>query len=650
MWKFLFLALVFFFGTLPVNAKNAKDMAWEITAAHRSITHENGWLNTSRPLTTDDLKGRIILVDFWTYCCINCMHIIPELQDIEKTYGDKVTVIGVHSAKFQNERDSENIRSAILRYGILHPVVNDGNFYIWQKFGVHAWPTLVLINPLGRIEEVFSGEGNGGKIKKSIDGMLKSYAGLMNTAPLPISPEKNKQPKSVLSFPGKIIYVEDYEGQPALFISDSGNNRILGIRISGQVFLQIGSGAKGQKDGDFAAAKFNAPQGLLYRDGILYVADTGNHLLRKIELGGGKIETVAGTGEQGENRNISSSNALKTRLSSPWDLAFYPDENHIAIAIAGLHQIWDYSLEKKTLSVIAGNGYEDLRDGPYPLNSLAQTSGLSAAQGRLYFVDSETSSLRYMEDGQVKTLVGKGLFDFGFTEGNIDHALMQHPLGLFADDKEIFIADSYNHSIRKFALETGKLENYLGNGARGDAVGDAAVVRLNEPNAIVIGGGKMFIADTDNNAIKVYDVKTGKVSNLNVVPSPETEKESTEYQENLPNLKVLDFAKVTAKQEIKVTIKLPRGMKINAEAPSWISLFAVEGARFNLVEKYKPEQMRGPSISLPKLAIGKSYKLQGTLYYCASGAKCYLQSIEKLLKAEKSGARSLTINIGDSVK
>jgi len=634
MLKKILLTLLIFFCALPMV--KAEDKDWPVTSLQRSLTHENSWLNTSRPLTVEDLKGRIILVDFWTYCCINCMHIIPELQELEKTYGDKITIIGVHSAKFQNERDSANIRAAILRYGIEHPVVNDGNFYIWKKFGIHAWPTLMLINPGGRMEEIYTGEGNIDKIKTRIDDMLKSYHGLLNTAPLPISLEKNKQPKSVLNFPGKIIYVEEYNGGPALFVSDSGNNRILGIKPTGEIFLEIGSGKAGKKDGAIVTASFNSPQGLLYQDNILYVADTNNHLLRKIDLKEGQVETIAGTGEQGVNRNVSRLQGLTTALSSPWDLAFYPNENKIAIAMAGLHQIWTYDLDKHTLEVIAGNGNEDIRDGAYPLNSLAQTSGLSVKDNRLYFVDSETSSLRYLEEGQVKTLVGKGLFDFGFTIGDIDHALMQHPLGLYAGEKEVFVADSYNHSIRRFNLESGKLENYIGDGIKGDRLGDKETARFNEPNAITMGGGKMFITDTNNQAIKVFDEKTGEVSRLDVIPPAKDEEAQKEYQETLPNMQRLDFQKVAAEREIKVLLRLPNNLKINSEAPSWLSLFAVEGAKFRLVSSFGPGDIHENKIMLPKLIAEKSYKLQGTFYYCEKtpGAECYLKSIDKLIKAE----------------
>ena len=218
---------------------------------------------------------------------------------------------------------------------------------------------------------------------------------MINHAPLPIALEKNKSTPSLLSFPGKLVYVPDFDGEPILFVSDSNHHRILGVRLSGKIAAdRSGGDIPGRKDGSFKTARFNRPQGLLYRDRILYVADTENHLLREIHFSKGKVETLAGTGKQGYEKIAKEAPALKTPLSSPWDLSFYPTGDEIAIAMAGTHQIWSYHLKKKTLNVIAGTGAESIDDGPYPSNTLSQPSGVSAFDGKLYFVDSETSSLR----------------------------------------------------------------------------------------------------------------------------------------------------------------------------------------------------------------------------------------------------------------
>src|SRR5207244_3715407 len=117
------------------------------------------WLNTAGPIRLRDLRGKIVVLDFWTLCCINCMHTLPDLTKLEKKYPNQLVVIGVHTAKFENERDTESIRKAVLRYEITHPVVNDAAMRIWRTYEVQSWPTLYLIDPEGYIVGRGSGEG-----------------------------------------------------------------------------------------------------------------------------------------------------------------------------------------------------------------------------------------------------------------------------------------------------------------------------------------------------------------------------------------------------------------------------------------------------------------------------------------------------------
>ena len=253
---------------------------FSLTVVHQALTQNTAWVNTTRPLTADDLTGRILLLDFWTYCCINCMHVIPELQALEHRFGEQLTVIGVHSGKFYNERDGDHIKAAIHRYNIEHPVVNDANFSIWDQLGVHAWPTLILVNPLGKIEKVYTGEGHGKELERDIDALVKKYAGQLKIAPLPLAQEETKHAPSLLSFPGKLAFDPDRQ---LLFISDSNHHRIVGTTLAGEVKMVVDS-------------DFNRPQGILVHDGAVYVADTEHHLLRKIDLATKHVETIAGTG------------------------------------------------------------------------------------------------------------------------------------------------------------------------------------------------------------------------------------------------------------------------------------------------------------------------------------------------------------------
>lgn len=503
------VGLAYWFWKAPRTAITASSKNhFTSTIAHDALTQEKDWLNVLRPLTPQDLQGRILLIDFWTYCCINCMHIFPDLKALEEEFGEALTVVGVHSGKFDNEKDPENIRAAMQRHEIKHPVVNDADYKIWDSFGVQAWPTLILINPEGKVEAVLSGEGHLETLRRKITQLKKQYTGRLNTAALPMAQPARALARSDLRFPGKIAYAPDRNW---LFISDSGQHRILVTALTGKVLYEIGKqGEAGKVDGGFSAARFRSPQGLLYREGKLYVADTDNHLLREIDFSTQQVKTVAGTGEQGRPLLEKAQPALKTALSSPWDLASYgragDKAEEIAIAMAGTHQLWTFNPQTETVSVLAGNGRESLDDGAFPNNSLSQPSGLASYQDKLYLVDAETSSLRVLEDEKLNTLIGTGLFDFGFKDGKQGQARMQHPLGVWTDATGVYIADAYNHAIRRYDPKIKTLTTFLGNGKRG--------VLLNEPNDIIKIGENLWIADTNHHQIKIFHSPTKTLKTL----------------------------------------------------------------------------------------------------------------------------------------
>jgi thiol-disulfide isomerase/thioredoxin len=628
------LALCTVFGLLftPVQSLAKTDMS--NTALYRAITQEETWLNTSRALKEEDLKGRIILLDFWTFCCINCMHVIPDLKYLEETFGDKLTVIGVHSAKFKNEKDTSSIRNAILRYGIEHPVVNDANFNIWQDFGVHAWPTFILIGPNGKIIRTYPGEGNRMAVEDDVRQLLKDYQDTVTTTPLPLALEKDKMPPSLLSFPGKLA-----PSQNGLFISDSAHHRILEISLTGNIRQRIGSGKEGYKDGSFDEAQFKRPQGLLYHNNKLYIADTENHALRMADLTTKTVSTLAGNGTQGNNRWVKDVAGSDTQLSSPWDLALYPDETHILIAMAGSHQLWSYDLEQNTVSVVAGNGRESIDDGRYPSNSLSQPSGVSVHNGELYFVDSETSSLRRLKDNEVTTLIGTGLFNFGYEEGKRRKALMQHPLGVYADASGIYVADSYNHAIRRYDTDDMKLHNLAGNGTQGLKDGKRDDARLNEPSDVKRVGDILYIADTNNHAIRTLNLDTKQVGTLSLTEI--AEKEGYSPSDTLPNLVRLPLLELKENSPITIQLSLPKGWKINHDAPSYLAIFQGD----KTIQSVEKEILQSNIITLSPLSAGNQYRLQSTLYYCEAenASECLIKSFDQLLVVRKDGTEVVTL-------
>ncbi len=446
------------------------------------------WLNTPRPYTMQELRGKVVLLDFWTFACVNCMHVLPDLHRLELKYPGRLVVLGVHSAKFSGEQSTQKIRSAVLRYQVTHPVLNDRELKVWRLFDVHAWPTLVLIGPDGRIVKRHEGEGAFVAMDKAIAALLdggKKAAKAAGTTPMPVKLEKVES-KGLLRFPGKVL-ADAKSGR--LFVADSGHDRVLVIDLkSGAVLKYL---AQGLKD----------PQGMaLSADGSrLYVASTGNHSV---------LEFVLGSGAQ---------RLLADSLNSPWDLV--ARDNKLYIAMAGDHQIWSLDPEDGEAEPYAGSGAEAIADGSLETAKLAQPSGLSQDAGHLYSADSESSSIRRIspgDPGAVETLVGKGLFDFGDVEGDRTQARLQHPLGVHFHGGLLYVADSYNNRIKIVDPDQGGAKNFAGDGKAGLKDGAASVARFDEPGGLGVADGKLYVADTNNHAIRVLDLANGRTRTFRI--------------------------------------------------------------------------------------------------------------------------------------
>jgi thiol-disulfide isomerase/thioredoxin len=438
-------------------------------------------LNTKSPIKVRDLQGKIVLVDFWTYGCINCQQVIPDLKYLENKYASELVVLGVHSAKFENEKGSFEIKKAVARYGINHPVINDSKFEIWNAFGVTAWPTLVLIDPDGKVAKAYSGEGHRGDLDRDIFAISNKFKGKISNTKIQMAVDDHKME---FKFPSKISEVPNFSSdgkssRAVYFLTDSSHHQIVGLEKNGKEFLRIGNGKEGLDE-----QTLSRPQGVAFKDGLLYIADTANNALRTYDFKTKKITTVAGDGSRGYI------------WASPWALAVTsPDE--ITVAMAGTHQLAGYNTKTKQTRIVAGSGEESINDGPLPGNSLSQPSGLSLVGNKLYFVDAETSSLRVLENGKITTLIGKGLFDFGLVDGDKSKARMQHTTGVYATADKVYLADTYNNAIRVYDVKTGKLTTL----AKG----------FKEPNDILLSDGKLIVVSTGEHSLKKVDVKTGKV-------------------------------------------------------------------------------------------------------------------------------------------
>ncbi len=523
------------------------------------------WLNTDRPLSIAALRGKVVLLDFWTYGCINCIHIIPDLERLEREFAGELVVIGVHSAKFAQEGGTDNIRNVVLRYGLEHPVVNDRDFEVWRSWGARAWPTIAVIDPAGNVVGGHEGEGVYAVAQPVILSLVNEFAakGQLDTTPLDLGLERDGLPDTILSFPGK---VHADPGGDRVFIADTNHHRVVAARISdGQVLAVWGSGRKGYADGAAAGAELDQPQGLWLDPGrgLLYVADLGNHAIRTIDVATGEVGTLAGTGRQGRYPPRGGT-GTEVALHSPWDVTL--DGDTLYVAMAGSHQIWTIDVTTGEAEPFAGNGRESTKNGKRGDAELAQPSGVSVGDGRLWFADSESSSIRFvdLESDELDVLAGadESLFDFGDEDGVGTAARLQHPLGVSFWDGELWIADTYNSKLKVADPESGEVTTRFG-GVAGWRDGPDPL--FYEPGGLHLVDGVAYVADTNNHVVRLVDLESGEASTLLLKGierfAPADAKAG----------KVIDAGAVTVAPgagRIVLDVTLPRGYKINEDAPS----------------------------------------------------------------------------------
>lgn len=506
------------------------------------------WLNTGgKSLDLEALRGKIVLLDFWTFCCINCLHVLDELRPLEEQYSDVLVTVGVHSPKFEHEADPVALAAAVERYEIHHPVLDDPELETWKAYTARAWPTLVVIDPEGYIVAHLSGEGHADGLAVLIPELIAEHEakGTLHRGSGPyVAPEATS---GTLRFPGKALFLpagrgtssgggveeEASDGGPAAdaaahgswLVTDTGHHRLVELGTDfDTVLATFGSGVKGYADGpaagDSATAQFNEPQGLVLlpvdvaaKVGYdVVIADSVNHRLRGLSLGDGKATTLAGNGiqrllETGPARidedaagftGQLSGHPLEVSLSSPWDVVWSRKLNAVVVAMAGTHQIFSFDPLTGAVAIAAGNGLEGLLDGQAHEAWFAQPSGLAEdADGNIWVADSETSALRKLaitDDGTVtvESAVGKGLFDFGFRDGAASEARLQHPLGVTVlPDGSVAIADTYNGAVRRYDPAT-KTVSTLARGLSepSDVIVDHTRAAGSEPLLVVVEANK----------------------------------------------------------------------------------------------------------------------------------------------------------------
>nr|XP_060624437.1 NHL repeat-containing protein 2 [Anolis sagrei ordinatus] len=641
------------------------------------------WLNTEGSLSLyKDLCGKVVVLDFFTYCCINCIHVLPDLHELEQKYSvtDGLFVVGVHSAKFPNEKILDNIKSAVLRYNITHPVVNDADATLWHELEVSCWPTLIIVGPRGNMLFTVVGEGHKEKLFLFASIALRYYKeqGHINANTIGTRLYRDTLPPSPLLFPGKVTV--DSSGD-RLVIADTGHHRILVVKKTGQILYTVGGPDSGRKDGTFSEATFNSPQGVAIKNNIIYVADTENHLIRKVDLQSEMVTTVAGVGIQGTDKE-GGARGDEQPISSPWDVAFGTsvsgthEDDVLWIAMAGIHQIWALMLEcgklpkgsdlkKGTCLRFAGSGNEENRNNAYPHKAgFAQPSGLSIATEEpwnyLFVADSESSTIRTisLKDGAVKHLVGgerdpMNLFAFGDIDGAGINAKLQHPLGITWDKKRslLYVADSYNHKIKIVDPKMKNCATLAGTGEASNTIGSSFnSSTFNEPGGLCVeeGGHLLYVADTNNHQIKVLDLETKTVSLLPLLNSDTVDAVNDQSMQKLemakppklpksaPNLQLpsltvspgqaLQFAlKLSLPPNTKLTEEMPSAWFLTAEGSEWLIHEQKALGEIEDISKQPVIPFQIPAICLsPEVVLS----IKVCLYYCSKDSNaCMMKGI-----------------------
>jgi len=572
-----------------------------------------------------------VLIDFWTLGCINCQHIVPDLARLEAEHAESLVVLGVHSGKYAAEQTDQAIREASRRLERTHPIANDADFVFWDRYGARAWPSLVLIDPLGNLVGTHAGEGVYELFEPIVSSLEREFADRIDRTPFPTTSDASVA-SSILKYPSAIA---SDESRGVLYIADAGHNRILVSRLNGELVQAIGDGVSGFADGGANEARFNQPQGLaVSADGTtLFVADTRNHALRAVDTTTWQVRTIAGNGQRLDLFPKPGDDPRDVALASPWGLL--ERGGLLYIAMAGSHQLWVMDLAANTIEVFAGTSREGLNDGlRLTQATLAQPSGLATDGSLLYWVDPEGSAARrvgFGSDSIVDTIIGTGLFDYGNQDGGPGIGQLQHAQGITYLDGTLYVADTYNHTIRTLDPVTWMLGTLAGTGTPGWADGSHEEASFNEPAALAHANGKLYVVDTNNHLIRSVDPTSGATGTLTL--SNLAVAESSGATTTL-RLRLEEQAVAPGMSNLRLHVSAPPGHRLNGSAPSSLTLTS---SNPSVIEAGEREVSWSSDevdflVNIP-VALGAGtaeLTLSGHTYFCRYGeeALCFVTRVE----------------------
>jgi DNA-binding beta-propeller fold protein YncE len=449
------------------------------------------WLNAAEPPALAR-RGRLTALAFVNAGSTWSMQRLLDLQALSARHPRHLRILGVHMPRFDHERDGRRVLKRIQRHGVRVPVAVDPDWASWQQLGLRAWPTVLLLDGEGKVIARVEGDGASAEIEGSLQAFVDAApqeSGEDDPA-VPVHRDQDSQ----LRFPIGLAVNDQY-----LYVADSGRHRVLECTHAGRIVRQFGTGDEGFVDGGAGLGAFRRPHGLALLREMLYVADTGNHAIRRINLRSGDIDTLCGSGRRGAAKEGPVQDPRSVSLDTPRAVAVTADQLHIALA--GENRIWSFELGRAHLTFRAGSGELAVRDGIGAMAAFAQPVALAGVMQKLYVCDSAGSAVRAMQlrENSVQTLVGQGAWEFGHADGARAIAQMQEPqaIALDPDAPLLWIADTGNDRLRSLRLGGGELTSYL------------LPQPLHGPAGLAVGAGAVWIADTDAHAVLRVEPKVG---------------------------------------------------------------------------------------------------------------------------------------------
>lgn len=450
------------------------------------------WVNRSNRVRLADWRGQIVLVLFWNSASASSINLLGELRQLEKRLPGAFVALCVHTPRYALQQSDVSVLKAAHRNRLRMAVANDHDWRAWQQFAIGAWPTTLLIDPEGGLAARLGGEGRCQEIEDAIVQLRDEQALHGSAAPDEVPRETRPEPGGALTFPAHAVATET-----RLFVSDTGHHRILECSHDGRVLRQFGSGTPGSWDGQLAACGLQLPQGLAVDRHALYVADTGNHCVRRIRLDTGDVETVLGSGRPGYSNVEEQGGGLRASINAPH--ALVASDDVLYVAATGQHQVLRADLRHQRVETLAGDGRSDVRDGIGGQSSLSQPMALALVSGQLMIADAGGNAIRRLRfaDLALTTLAGSSPWEPGNRDGVGDKARFAYPCGLAAGENRLYVADTMNDRLCTLDPYSGQLATM------------AVEWVLHEPQGLSYAAGSLWVADRNDHAILRIDPARG---------------------------------------------------------------------------------------------------------------------------------------------